>query len=434
MKQVFTSQEDLHDPVGQIRFGANSLEAFGEPTGLPDVRIMCPVQQDDGSYIVYGLWPTHDALRDRPWKLFRFRSYDGLHFDERELVYESIPGDWLGTCSLAQNTSDGSFLCLRWRREEHGHGLYAFGSDDGINWRPLSNRPVYQDHDAGKLMFDPRTGEYIVYQMTYQQHEKPYPDNCPENVRRVMHLRTSRDGLRWTPAEDANLFGPYPLEDNLITPDECDPPELEFYDFAAFPYLDRYVGMMQNYASSPRFAYPWSSHGPHLNTEWWTSRDGLNWQRPFRDVFAAGPSPWTIGCAPMNVNGRHIWIIKGKAYGLPEDRMFYVGALANGAFTTAPMTIRNATCPLLVNASLGFYGPGKHCGFKKQRYLLAELLDEQGEVIPGYGTRHCTIQNLDDGPTRLWWSTCSRMQRVNQTVRVRFYFRDARIYSIESIE
>jgi len=428
MKIVFTGPDDVSDVEGKLQFGANPLENFGEPVGLPDVRLACPIEQTDGSWLVYGMECPHEK-GDATWRIMRLRTYDGIHYDEREVLFESEPGPWLGNSSIAHNSHDGSFLCVKWRSDDGKMGMYAFGSQDGSEWSMLSDKPVYSDHDAGKIMFDPRTGEYVVYQATYQQHEKPYPDNCPENVRRVLHIRTSRDGIHWEPSEDAASRGPY-ISERLITPDDDDPPELEFYDFAAFPYQDFYVGMMQNYAGSPQFAYPWGPHGPHLSGEWWLSKDGRSWQRPFRDVFAPGPASWVCTHAPITAKGRHVWIIQSGAYGLPEDRMFFAGSLSNAAFTTSPLVITNPELPLLLNASLCFHGPDSDRGFRLQSYITAELLDERGEVIPGYETHFCSIRDISERETRLWWHTSSRMKRLGQKVRIRFYLRDARIYSL----
>jgi hypothetical protein len=431
MKLIFADKHDIHDPVGQIRYGANSLEFSGNPAGIPDLRVTCPVKQDDGSYLVYGLQNPLHAKGDGVFRIFRFRTYDAIHYIDREVVYESEKGSWIGNGSIIYNPEDKSFLCLQWLKPEKGHAVQVFASSNGADWKPLYEKHAYYDHDSGKGMFDAEKGEYVVYQATYQNHPKPYEDNCYENMRRTMHIRTSKDGKEWTPSDDVFSDGHLMPDSVMITPDSEDPPELEFYDFAAFKYQDRYVGMMQNYAASPRFLFPWRAHGPHLSTEWWISRDGRSWQRPYRDLFAAGPAPWIIHTEPMTINNRHHWLIKGGIYSIPEDRIFYTGALANASFTTELFEIKNVSCPIKINASLGFYGEDKYPGFKQQRYLTAELLDEKGEVIPGYEVHLCTIKDLTEGYTPLWWYTSSRMKMEGRKVKIRFYLRDARIYSIE---
>ena len=66
-------------------------------------------------------------------------------------------------------------------------------------------------------------------------------------------------------------------------PDADDPPDLEFYSGNSFWYHDRAYMMVLDYAASgPRPG----KHGPQLDNEWWTSRDGLRWERPARGLDA----------------------------------------------------------------------------------------------------------------------------------------------------
>ena len=436
MKILFSGPEDIRDPFGKLTFGIHTLEYLGEVTGLPSMRIKCVVPQpEDASCVVYGVQCPH-SQDDSRWLIRRCRTFDGLSYDNEEVVHTSSPAKWLGSTDITRNESDGSFLCLKWayaEPEKTGFALWPYGSADGDTWEPLSDKPAYKDHDAFGLTWDPSTKEYVVYQATYQKHkDKPYPDNCGEDIRRVMHIRTSRDGVNWTPCDDVERTGSHMPDDALILPDERDTPELEFYRFQGFSYHDRYLGMMLNYAPSPSLGYPWSSHGPQLGGEWWISRDGRRWERPFRDVFAPGSAPGIVGHEPITLRGRHVWVIEGKAYGLPQDRIFYVGSMANAAFTTPPLKIVNPALPLLLNASFGFHGGDTGEGFRKQRFIQAELLDEDGKLIEGYEAHRSRILDIDAGYTRLWWGTASRLQRQGQTVRVRFHLRDARIYSLEA--
>ena len=68
--------------------------------------------------------------------------------------------------------------------------------------------------------------------------------------------RSSDDGVHWSRLE------------NFIEPDADDPPELELYMFTVFPYRDRFVGLMRNYARSR--AHDRRTR-PHIAYEWWVS-------------------------------------------------------------------------------------------------------------------------------------------------------------------
>ena len=102
-------------------------------------------------------------------------------------------------------------------------------------------------------------------------------------------MRSSADGRRWEPSvslsdvwDRHDRKGAVPAE-FVTVPDANDPPDLEFYSGNGFWYHDRAYMTVLNYAASPLAP---RKHGPHLDNEWWTSRDGLRWERPARGVNA----------------------------------------------------------------------------------------------------------------------------------------------------
>ena len=428
LRMIFAGLDDVCDPVGRIRFGANPLERVARARGLPQMMVREVVPQDDGSCLVYGYQCPHN-LTDIRWRIFRCRTYDGITFDEVEKVHESAPGHWYGSTEIAQNRRDGSFLCLKWGpgQMKGAHAMWAYGSPDGTRWSPLLDRPVYHDHDAFSAAWDPASEQYVSFQATYQKHaRKPFRDNAGPDIRRVLHFRTSKDGVNWTPSEDVARLGYLIPEDRLVTPDDDDPPELEFYRLTAFPYADRYVGMMLNYAPTPLT----SGHGPHLGGEWWVGDDFRTWRRPFRDVFAPGPASNIVMHPPMTMQGRHLWVIGHDVYGLPEDRIFYAGSLASAAFTTRPFVAPEKR--LALNASF----PPASRGFQGQSYIMVEVLDESGAVIEEFEKEKCLLRAVEDRTALLWGEATAKYSMsslAGRTVRLRIHFRDARIYSVSTV-
>jgi len=426
MKRFFAQPHDIHDAYGNLRFGANPLKHIGNVSGMPTMRVRCAVPQSDGSCVVYG----HAGGHDESWRIMRCRTFDGLHYEHAEIVFEQEAGPWLGETEIAHNTQDGSFLCLKWARGETGHALWAFGSKDGTQWHPLADAPVYVDHDAFGLMWDDRTARYIVYQTTYQKWGKRYPDNIGDHRRRVLHIRTSPDGVHWEPSENVPGSGPYLPDDRLITPDEDDPPEMEFYRLQVFPCGNRYAGMMLNYAPIPQVVnprFPWNKHGPQLSGEWWISKDRETWSRPFRDTFAPGEAPGIVTHEPMTIGGNHLWIIENRVYGLPENRIFFVGSMANAEFSTALFTM--AGKPLVLNASLCYHAC-KTRGMQGQSYIMVEKVDEQGNAVQGFEKERCILQAMDGPTAMLKWGDTDGTSLAGEQIRLRFYLRDARIYAM----
>ena len=218
---LFCNEDDIKNVHGKLAFGADGLFHYGDVSGIPSMRVRCAVPQDDGSYAIYGLAGGHDT----DWRIIRSRTFDGIHYDSTETVHYEPTGPWLTEADIAHNANGNSLLCLKWRRGETGHALWAFGSEDGSRWRSLSDKPIYVDHDAFGLTWDEKTQRYIVYQTTYQSWQKRYPDNIGDHRRRILHIRSSRDGIHWDPSEDVPGKGPYIPDERLITPDNSDPTE-----------------------------------------------------------------------------------------------------------------------------------------------------------------------------------------------------------------
>jgi len=118
---------------------------------------------------------------------------------------------------------------------------------------------------------------------------------------------------------------------------------------------DRYVGMMLVYAPSPHAGnprYPWTKHGPHCYSEWW----GESRRLPVGAATTATSSlpdrrRLPSDHAPMTIHGQHL-DNRGWRLRTAESSLFYVGARANGAFSTPVFTMPRG--PLVVNAELQF--------------------------------------------------------------------------------
>lgn len=439
LKLIFTGTNDVFDVRGKLEFNASGLEFIGQARGLPPAILPYAVPRPDGSYLVFS---SAGGVHE-PWTLWRCRTVDGLTYENAEVVYVSRPGDWVRYTTYSYRPEDDSIIV--WKMEKAGisHAVRGFVSRDaGTSWQPLAEAPAFHDHDALTIRWDARTRQYVEYQNTMQAWNRKYGDNLGTTIRRVLTIRTSPDGLAWTPDQDAGYSPTGPLHPvaNLITPDATDPEDLQFYMFRTFPYADRYLGMMLNYAPSPDVvnpAFPASRHGPQLSGEWWVSPDGLRWERPYRDDFAPGEAPTFIWHEPMRIGGRLLWVFdrgiqnkpgacEDEVYGLPEDRLCQVGSLCNAEFTTRAFTMPAE--PLTINAAIGFLGrQGK--GWD-QGYLMVELTDDHGRPIPGYEPEQCVWRSTPGLTFRPSWNGKSGAELAGQPVALKFYLRDARVYTV----
>lgn len=424
-KLVFAEERDVRAVRGKLTFGANGLSHRHEAIGLPPMAAVCPVPQADGSYDLIGV----RAERHKPWQILKCRTADGRLYENLRVVYESRPGSWVGFTSITWNPDEGKIIAWRPEVNEPSHAVWAFVSTDGERWELLHDEPIFHDHDAFTVRWDRDRGEYIRYQNTMQPRSRRYGDNVGDQVCRVLTIQTSPDGIHWSPGGDAGYSrGPHHPAERLITPDEHDPEDLQFYLFQAFSWAGRHVGMMLNYAPCPQEVnprFPHSLHGPSLSGEWWLSDDGVTWRRKWREVFAPGEAPEIIRHEPMLIDGRNLWTLRDGVYSLSQDRMFFAGSLCNAEFSTPPFTMGNA---IVLDAVKGFLQrPGR--GWE-QAYVMAELLDEEDRVIPGYERERCICPEAGEMLRTLSWGKQTGADLSGRRISVRLCFRDARIHAL----
>lgn len=113
----------------------------------------------------------------------------------------------------------------------------------------------------------------------------------------------SKDFLRWSKPQ------------LLLTPDDLDPPDLEFHTSPVFYYQGRYLCL--NQVLNRR-------EGGTMNIELMVSRDGLAWERPFRNQFFLARSTGNqFDSGSIFTNATPVV--------LEDEIRFYYGAYSQGA-------------------------------------------------------------------------------------------------------
>ena len=129
----------------------------------------------------------------------------------------------------------------------------------------------------------------------------------------------------------------------------------------------------------------------------------------------------------MIYNDYHLWIGGESAIGIPLYRIAGVYSKANGEFSTKPFSVPQKA--LHLNASALLNPPGK-AGLPNQAYIMVEVLDNNGKTIPGYEKEKCLFMDKDGIRLPLLWRIKDTSELAGQTVQLRFYLRDATIYSV----
>ncbi|HOB97289.1 MAG TPA: hypothetical protein PKM43_00925 [Verrucomicrobiota bacterium] len=444
VRLLFSGPQDVTDTWGKLHFGVTPVRLIREIEPPPFTVVGC-FPQAVGAWDVFGqqLTPVGRGRESyeetNAWKLLRATTRDGVSFAHPETVLDSPPGTWTQHAAMAYNPEAQEYLLLKLKVDSYGFAYTAFFSPDGRRWQAHPGNPLFYEGDAMSLFWSPKLKRFVCVSKSLQPHRKHIRDHGgPTKAlgddalrdRRVLMLRSSPDGRRWEPSvslpdvwDRHSQKGAHP-PGFLTMPDAEDPPDLEFYSGNAFWYHDRAYMMVLNYAASPLAA---RKHAPHLDDEWWTSPDGLRWERPARGVNALDVFPQIprLETHPMIAHGM-ILFPRGKLLlGLPEDRLSFVGARANGEFSTRAFKMPAAG--LLLNAAV----PSPDRPFaKEQAYIMAAVLDEKGAVIPGFGADRCVVRDADRQAMPLQWGEASARQLAGRTVRLRFWLRSANIYAV----
>lgn len=437
---LFMKPSDVNESVGPLVFHASPLKLRGTIAPLAvdgsvtvqsgsrhglandiSFRPLLAVPCADGGYDVYGSESRENPKEPKQflWKICRAHTFDARHFTDLREVFTNPPGPWLIEASMTREETTGKFFFFQWSRSDDpgkGHALWGFVNDIGGSWRPLSTKPLYLDHDAFGVMWDPQSHRFLSCQVTTQSRQKPYSDNLGDSRRRVLSIRTSKDGVTWNRVADAGDSG-------LITPDVHDPEDLEFYRMQPFAYGDRFVAMVDLYAASPLFP---GRHGPHLGCEWWVSDDGMRWERPWRGWDAHGDAPYPIKMSPMRVGREMLFWVSGQVRGLPEYRLAGIGARSNAEFSSKPFKM--PARELLLNATIP-----AGSGLFRQSYIQVEIRDENHKPINGYEREKCLLQNVDDTRIPLSWNGATGKELAGRKISLKFCLRQATLYMLGTV-
>lgn len=419
----FWDASDIEAPFGKIVFGAEMLENEGRATGFPDMQYGCEVPRPDGAAWIYG-WRMRnwEDRAHRVIQIVRCSTRDGRTFEGEEVVFEYERSEWQGFANFVYRPTDGAIFLFSWA--EWPGKLHVFHSDNGTEWTLISDNAL-QGHDASCFFWHAPTGQLVNIQTIVQPYPKRYPDNIGER-RRVLSFLRSGDGVTWEPFTPEFLGGA-----TLWTPDAHDPADLEFYRVVVTPLQGRYALLLNDYMPPPSEANSrraLTKHGPPYMSEWAISRDGLNWKRPFRGTNAFEQQFWLALQGPLFREGRlRYYKPDGSIASLPDDRVFFATCRANGEFSTPVFTMPAAG--LTLNANAG-YRPAE--GATGQAYIMAELQDDSDNLIPGYERDKCLYENTEGRALSMVWDGKNGGDLGGQSVQLRLFLRDAKIYGVSA--
>jgi hypothetical protein len=310
-------------------------------------------------------------------------------------------------------------------------------SQDGIQWRLNGDgKPIVGGANSNLLGWDPHIGRYVLY----PRMAGP-PNGAGRSRSDAVGRSTSADFVTWSDPERVLVAG-------------ASDPNKDFKGLAAFLYADLYLGMLwvfegnnsaQAELASSRDGVGWQrvSPGemflPQGGPESWDSNGILavapvvhgdriyfyyaGWNVPYTDDKVVKMPDGTIG--PPNAALRHVrdgWIENGKrkqwAIGLATLRLDGFVSLRAGreAGTLTTKLIELPKGSLVLNADV-------------RGELRAEILDELGNPVPGYGVKDCQPIRSDGMRHIVHWKNKASQELQGRHVQLRFTLRDGDLYS-----
>lgn len=310
-------------------------------------------------------------------------------------------------------------------------GLYAAFSPDGIEWTKLPEPVAPRHGDRTNAMFTRDMNGKLVVLTRKPDMMKDYNTRCVYRIE-------SDDFIHWSPPQ------------LVMKPDLADGPNMQFYSMTGFVYGDQYLGVLERMHAVPDV----------LDEELTVSRDGKCWQRVDRtQVFLAREKEWegnwvhVASNPPVEYRGRLWWFYCGRhlrhgaSYPNRESRIGVATSRIDGfvSIEGGPEEGRLLTKPivwpggdLVVNADtrtatydyFGLFGGS----------LRVAVLDSSGHEVSGFGLDDAVPfvgdtenrEGWQDYHVPHWQSGRTMRELKGQAVKLAFYLRNARLYSIRA--
>lgn len=370
-------------------------------------------------------------------------SKDGIHFTRPNLGLIEVKGSkannvvWKGVEShnfapfLDRNPNarpDERYKALggvkqpgrNWHQGETPGGLYAFASADGIHWRKLRDLPVMTQgaFDSLNLAFwDPARSRYACYSRIFA-----------DRVRAVQSA-SSADFLTWGTGTP-NRYAPGVPAEHFYTSATLPCPGAEHL-LLAFP-----MRFLPARHKVPAHKTPGASDAVLMS-----SRDGVNWDRPFLEAWVRpGPDEknWTdrsnmpawgivesaSGEWSMYISEHYRWPDNRiRRLVTPRHRLGSLHAGARGGgFTTRPLVPGGRR--LVLNYATSAAGS-----------VQVEVQDESGRPLPGFALADMAPLFGDELDAVVRWKSGAPLPDLNgQPVRLRILFKDADVFALRFAE
>ena len=405
------------------------------------------VIEDGGRYRMWYRCDAGDAKQDRDWRsmMCYAESSDGIRWEKpnlglvewegsREnnivLPTEEVPGI-NGSVIVDPNAEAGErYKMITRRRARPDDEILGFVSDDGLSWRPVESNPLLtgRPFDSHNILLWDDAGERFLIYLRGRSESIP-------GAFRGGHRSIRR-------SESSDFFHGWSEPETVVEGDGDDPPGLNFYTNAC----TKYARAAQAFVMFPMILYTEREYptapAPGLSdVQFVFSRDGITWERPFREPYVRpgldernwvdrnpimGPGILETGPGELSMyyteflrsGGGHSRFRRStiRTDGFVSVEGPYLGW---GEFVTPPLTFSGGRLELNYSTS----GGGS---------IFVELQDQSGKPLPGFSLEECeeVFGDMVEGHAR--WSGGEAVGSLaGRPVRLRFQLRDAHLYAFK---
>jgi hypothetical protein len=306
-----------------------------------------------------------------------------------------------------------------WQHGATPGGLYAFASPDGIHWRKLKAEPVLTQgaFDSQNLAFwDSYRGRYACFSRIFTAATRL----------RAIQSSTSADFLSWTEGVPHRYAKGVPME--------------HFYTSATVPCPTAphlLLSFPKRFQPARRKVPEHKANGVS-DAVFMSSRDGVNWDRPFLEAWVR-PGPdrknWTdrnnmTACGIYDGGDGEWSLYISEHYRHPDHRIrrltvrqqgfasLHAGREPRGEFTTHPLKFTGES--LILNYATSAVGS-----------IQIEIQDENGQPLPGFALADMPELFGDELAAPATWKSGSDLSALKgRTIRLRVRMMDADLYAL----
>lgn len=402
----------------------------------------------------YRMWYTCYNDQAPNYHMCYAESSDGLTWIKPNIPGSVAYGDFpsgqtnivlAGSGTIAYNpdaSADRTYLLLKFQGNPNGY--YGWKSPDGYTWTPLSADPLLLDGDVSQVTWDPAAQLYIA-----TIKKRMFTSRTPGIYERSAFVSTSPDFLTWSTPQLA-VSGDS-ADDG--TAEAIGGLEGQIYGMPVVPYESTYVGLpwvfsVTDYTSGE---YASASDGP-VTPQLASSRDLVRWQRPVRTPLLepGHGGAWDDGALytasnllvdddslTMYYGGFNNW--HGGADSDDPNRDTHVGNVGMATWRRDGfVSLSNASVPGLGDAGEVTTKPlvlppgmmNVNAVVREGGSLLVEVLDADGNPIPGYTAADAVPVTGDQLAATVKWKGNARMSELaGEQLRLRFHLVNADLYS-----